>query len=97
MSDDLLMKKIQSVLSNMEETGDIVVCSHVADAPAKKIYDTVKEVLPSDELSPSEISGIRTLIHEALNDPRFFDWEMPTLTGLSADEFRVLANKLPKV
>jgi hypothetical protein len=33
----------------------------------------------------------------AINDKRFFDWEMPTLTGMTAEEFSRLAEKLPNI
>ncbi|EFO29947.1 hypothetical protein TRICHSKD4_5787 [Roseibium sp. TrichSKD4] len=36
------------------------------------------------------------MILQALSDKRFFDWEMPTLTGLTSEEFKAVANKLPK-
>lgn len=96
MSYDFLMNKIHKALSDLEKNGDIVLCSDVPTAVAKKIYDAVIDIVPNNELSPAELSGMRALIFQASRDSRFFDWEMPTLTGFSAEEFRAIAEKLPK-
>lgn len=95
MTDKLLMQSIKQSLYDLEERGDIVICSTISDAPAKCLYDVVRTFIPNDSLTTSELSGIRSLIFHAVDDKRFFDWEMPVLTGFSADEFRKIAEKLP--
>jgi len=96
MSDNLLMELIKKALLNLEARGDIVLCATEADTPTKHIYEVVSELVPSEQLTTSELSGLRSLIFQAVADERFFDWEMPTLTGLTADQFKEAANKLPK-
>lgn len=95
MIDDLLMLAIKKALSDLEMRGDIVVCSEIAGGPAKYLHDAVSAFVPNSALTYSELSGIRSLIFHAVDDERFFDWEMPTLTGFNADGFRKIAEKLP--
>ncbi len=96
MNDDTLLKSIKKALSDLEERGDIVLCSKVPDNPAKHVYDVVRTLVPSEELTLSELSGLRSLVFQAIGDEQFFDWEMPTLTGFKAEEFKEIAEKLPQ-
>lgn len=96
MNDDLLFQSIKKALLNLEERGDIVLCASDTDIPAKHIYEAVREFVPSERLTTSELSGLRALVFQAVSDDRFFDWEMPTLTGLTSDQFKEAASKLPK-
>lgn len=96
MSEDALLQSIKKALSDLEESGDIVLCANTPDAPAKHVYHAVKALTPNDKLSFSELVGLRALIFQAINDKRFFDWEMPSLTGFKAEEFKEIAEKLPK-
>lgn len=96
MSKDLFMQLISRALLELEERGDIVLCVDSAKKPAKHIYDALGELMPNDKLTASELSGLRALVLQATNDQRFFDWEMPTLTGFTAEEFRTIAGKLPR-
>lgn len=91
-----LLDAIKQVLLSLEEKGEIVLCSSTPDMPAQVIFEAVECFVPSKELSGAELSGLRALVFHAVNDERFFDWDMPTLTGLSAEEFRAVADKLPK-
>jgi len=43
------------------------------------------------------LSATRLLINQVIHDTRFFDWETPTLTGLTIEEFSIVAGKLPRV
>jgi hypothetical protein len=60
----------------------------------------MENIAPSNagikHLTSSEMAGLRSLVLHAISDKRFFDWEMPTLTGFSAEEFRQIAEKLPR-
>jgi hypothetical protein len=96
MNEELVLKLISRALLELEERGDIVLCVDSAKKPAKHIYDALGELMPNDKLTASELSGLRALVFQATNDQRFFDLEMPTLTGFTADEFRTIARKLPK-
>lgn len=96
MTENLLMQSIKSALLDLEEQGGIVLCASEPDFPAKFIYEAVSGLAPSDQLTITELAGLRSLVFQAVSDKRFFDWEMPTLTGLTADQFKAAANKLPK-
>lgn len=96
MSENLLMHSIKTALLDLEERGDIVLCASEPDAPARHIYGVVSELIPNEQLTTTELSGLRSLVFQAVSDKRFFDWEMPTLTGLTSDQFKEAANKLPK-
>ncbi|TYC52413.1 hypothetical protein FMN50_17980 [Rhodobacterales bacterium] len=96
MNDNLLFQSIKKALLNLEERGDIVLCASDTNIPAKRIYETVSELVPNERLTTAELSGLRALILQAVSDDRFFDWEMPTLTGLTSDQFKEVARKLPK-
>lgn len=95
MDEPTLASVIERILQSLEERGEIVVCSSAPGRSAKVIAEAVSALVPNVELTASEMHGIRSLILHALADKNFFDWEMPTLTGLSAEEFRKLADKLP--
>lgn len=96
MSDNLLMHSIKRALLDLEEHGEIVLCASEPNAPAKHIYEVVSKLLPNEQLTTAELIGLRSIVSQAVSDNRFFDWEMPTLTGLTSDEFKELARKLPK-
>lgn len=55
----------------------------------------ISTILPRTDLTAQELTGVRRLIYQAIADKRFFDWEMPTLTGFTAKEFETIAGKLP--
>jgi hypothetical protein len=95
MSEDILLHKIRNALVDLEGRGDIVLCASAPEKPAKYIFDALSEVVPNN-ITASELTGLRALVLQAISDPRFFDWEMPSLTGFSAEEFRRIAEKLPK-
>lgn len=95
MSEEILLHKIRDALLALEERGDVVICANTPEKPAKYIFDALSEVL-SNNITASELSGIRALVLHAISNPRFFDWEMPSLTGFNAEEFRRIAEKLPK-
>ncbi len=96
MDDSYLMTAIEKALGDLEENNEIVICSATSRRSAKHIYEAVSALVPSGLILASELRGLRLLVSYAVNDKRFFDWEMPTLTGFSADEFNRIAEKLPK-
>ena len=96
MTENLLMNSIKKALLDLDQRGDIVLCVSEPDSPAKFIYEVVSDLIPNDELTITELAGLRSLISQAVSDKRFFDWEMPTLTGLTSDQFKDVAKKLPR-
>ncbi|KZN13264.1 hypothetical protein OA79_11825 [Marinomonas sp. TW1] len=87
---------MSSLLEEMEDDGDIVICSNDTSTVIRKLHEAVLTVVPDTSLTTSEMYGVRSLLIEAIGNKKFFDWEMPILTGFSADEFESIARKLPK-
>ena len=96
IKDQKLSEVLISLLGELEKSGDIVVCSSDSEFVVKKIHDTVLTVTPHTSLSLDELYGVRSLILEAITDKVFFDWEKPTITGFTADQFQKIVNKLPQ-
>lgn len=96
MSENQLINEIRKALNDLEDNGDIVLCPSTPNLPEKKIYDAITTLIPNTPLSSVELYAVRSLILHAIRDKRFFDWEMPTLTGLNAEEFENIAKKLPR-
>lgn len=96
MTDLLLEKVIADEIGKLEIDEEIVVCSTSPNRAARRIGDAVLGVVPQTSLTTSELWAVRSLILHAIETPGFFDWEMPTLTGATADEFRAIADKLPR-
>lgn len=95
-NDSELVSALKRALLQLEERGDIVLCSSTPDFSAHFLGNAVGSITPSESLTSTELVGLRSLILYAINDESFFDWEMPTLTGLKAEQFQSIAKKLPK-
>jgi hypothetical protein len=98
MRDTRLQDVIEAVLHQLEADGEIVLCSPAPRLAVQRLTDAVLDVVPSTSLSPEEMGSIRALILEAVGKKSSFDWEreMPTLTGLTAEGFAAVAEKLPR-
>jgi hypothetical protein len=96
MDDKELHSTIAAELARLERGGEIVITCPSVGPLAERVATAVLGVVPNTGLSPAELYGVRSLILHAISDKRFFDWEMPTLAGFSADEFRQIAEKLPR-
>ncbi|QSZ60062.1 hypothetical protein [Rhizobium sp. ZX09] len=96
MGDTDLRNAVREALLQLETDGHIVIVSTTPGSLVNAIANKVAEVVPHAELSLGELYATRRLIDYAIRDHRFFDWEMPTLTGLTAEEFRIVADKLPR-
>lgn len=96
MDDEKLSLSIAMELSRLESEGEIVVTCPSVEPLADRIASKVLEIVPNTGLSQIELLGVRSLILHAVSDKKFFDWEMPTLTGFSAEEFSRIAEKLPR-
>jgi len=94
--DQYLSRTLAITIGELERDGDLVVTSPNIDPLADRLAQAALGVVPNTSLSFNEMVGIRSLILHAVADKRFFDWEMPTLTGFTADEFERIAAKLPR-
>lgn len=96
VKDEALWKAISIVLDVLEKDEEIVICSSSNIGAIKEIYEAVVSVVPKSDLTDLELYGVRSLILEAIEDKNFFDSEMPTLTGYTAEQFRKISKKLPR-
>ncbi|OHV80380.1 hypothetical protein [Ensifer sp. LCM 4579] len=86
MKDEALLRAIARSLQDLEDANELVVCAASTDRAASVIHDAVLAIVPRSDLAQDDLSAIRSLIFETVADKRFFDWEMPTLTGKTADD-----------
>jgi len=96
MDDPVLRNAVREALLQLETDGHIVIVSTTLGSLVDAVANKVADVVPNTELSLRELYATRQLINHAIHDNRFFDWEMSTLTGLAAEEFRIVADKLPR-
>ncbi|KRG79698.1 hypothetical protein ABB30_00010 [Stenotrophomonas ginsengisoli] len=89
-----LINGIASGLRKAEESGDIIICSATSDRAVSLISNEVREVFTSDVFSPEELLALSGLIFHAVADKRFYDWEMPTLIGYTADDLAELGERI---
>ncbi|MES2672555.1 MAG: hypothetical protein V4673_19330 [Pseudomonadota bacterium] len=89
-----LINSIVSALRKAEDAGDIVICTTTPELIANPIYDSVRTVFTGDIFSPEELFALSKLISQATSDKRFYDWEMPTLIGYTADEMAELGERI---
>jgi hypothetical protein len=94
--DPFIFESVKAAVSSLENA-DMLVCVADLDIVAKRLAIQILKHTPQLAIASTELSGLRSLAYEAINDKRFFDWEMPTLTGFTADQFRTIIEKLPKV
>lgn len=97
MTDQPLLEALEAVLGELEASGEIVICRTDSTVSARRLHDAILDVVPDSSLSAQELSGLRSLAFHAIHDNRFFNWEMPTLTGFTSEEFADIIEKLPKV
>ena len=95
MDDDFLEQTLARALDGLERRNQIILCADDRTAIAAQLGAAVRSVWPDAPTTTQEMAAVRALIFHALADKRFFDLEMPTLTGLNADGFRSVAGKLP--
>ena len=91
-----LVRAIGQALMELDHANDLVICNDNPNICAKKIAASVDHIVPDTGLSSGEMYGVRSLIYHAIANKQFFDWEMPTLTGFTADQFKAIAEKLPR-
>lgn len=96
MEDHHLSQTIVTTLGDLEREGELVDTSSSIERVADRIAEAVLGVVPNTSLSLEELYGVRSLILHAVKSKSFFDWEMPTLIGFTAEEFKRIADKLPR-
>lgn len=83
-------------MKSLEEEEELVIPTSAPGNLAVKIRDrNAIERDPCTAVNAIEFSAIRTRIRLTVDDKRFFDDEMPTLTGLTAEQFLALAATPP--
>lgn len=94
--DKFLLDQVTEIISKLTEE-DMLVCVSDTSIIAKAIATELQVRTPHLTISSEELSGVGSLVYHAVNDKNFFDWEMPTLTGYTSDQFKEIAAKLPKI
>ena len=89
-----LINAISKALIECEENSDLVITTAVIDQISEVIADKVKTEYSGGIISPEETLGVTSLIFHAIEDKKFFDWEMPTKSGFTAEEFDSIATKM---
>lgn len=92
--DSRLLNAISTALVECEENSDLVITTAVVNKISEVIAKKVKEEYSGGIISPEETLGVTNLIFNAIENKKFFDWEMPTLCGYNAEEFDAIARKL---
>lgn len=89
-----IINSIFSALRKAEDAGDFVICTTTPELTANLISDGVRTVFTGDIFSPEELFALSKLISQATSEKRFYDWEMPTLIGYTADEMAALGERI---
>ncbi len=92
--DEKLTTAISVALKKAEDNDNIVITTSTINDVASVIADEIKKVYAGGVLSSDEIFGICIVLLHAVEDKKFYDWEMPTLSGFKAEEIKKLAIKL---
>ena len=93
--DPALAAKLGETIKALEQQGELVIATAFPSRIVEPLHDAVRTLYSTSTLSSTELAGVRALILHAIENQTLFDWEMPTLTGFTADEFRQIADKLP--
>ena len=92
--DKKLTTAISGALKKAEDNDSIVITTSTINDVASSVADEVKKVYAGGVLSPDEIFGLCVVLLHAVEDKKFYDWEMHTLSGFKAEETKQLAIKL---
>jgi hypothetical protein len=96
MEDRQLRNALSAELSKREDEGELVLISAATGPISKRLVEAAQTVVPHSDLTLDEMIGLRRLVWHAVSNKQFFDWEMPTLTGFTAEQFAEIAEKLPR-
>jgi len=89
-----LVDAITSALVEADAAGEIAIAVTTPTQIAERIGEKVREVFVGDIFTPEELMALSVLIFHATADKRFYDWEMPTLIGYTAEEMEALGRKI---
>ena len=88
-----LISAIENALVQSEVLGDLVI-TVPPRVIAERIDKEVRQVFTGNIFSPEELMAVAALIMQATANRSFYDWEMPTLVGYTAEEMSALGAKL---
>ncbi len=89
-----LIEAITESLQECEESGDLVIAISTPATISCRISEKVREVYSGELFTPEELLALSSLIFHAASDKKFYDWEMPTLTGYTAERMQELGRKI---
>ena len=89
-----LTAAILEALRQAEEAGDVVLTTAAPGAVASAISIEVRRAFAGDLFTVEEMRSMALLISYAVADKRFYDWEMPTLVGMSAEAMQGLSDRI---
>jgi hypothetical protein len=92
--DNVLVEAITSALHESELSGDLVISTSTPASVSRRISKGVREVFTGDLFSPEELLALSSLIFHATSNKNFYDGEMHTLTGYTAEEMGGLGKKI---
>ncbi|GJC05382.1 MULTISPECIES: hypothetical protein [Aeromonas] len=88
-----IREALAEALIHAEEKGDLVITTSVIDGITVPMAEAIKTVY-AGMFTTHELSALSNLAFHATQDANFYDWEMPTLIGLSREEMQSLGEKL---
>ena len=91
---ETLIQALQSGIGTAEDKGLLVSTTPNHRQAAKVLAEQVKVAYAGGVISPEEALGICSVLYHAVEDKRFFDWEMPTLCGYKAEEIKQITDRL---
>lgn len=91
-----LVEALSKGLKKAEENGALVLTTTVISDITNVLVESVKSSYTGGVLTPDEMFGVCNVLYHAVEDKRFYDWEMPTKCGYSSEEMKSITDKLRK-
>jgi hypothetical protein len=92
--EEKLVISLQSALKKAEEKGSLVLTTTTLNEITDALVESVKESYAGGVVTPDEMFGVCNVLYHAIEDKKFFDWEMPTLCGYKAEEIKDITDRL---
>ncbi len=89
-----LKESIKAGLIEAEKNGSIVISTTTISDSIDIVSRYVEFSTLENYISLPEMHQLAWLIFHAVNDERFFDWEMPILIGATKEEIKIIWDKL---
>lgn len=93
MSDFVVKDVLIKAITELEESGDLVVVNQIENAVANKLFNAIKKVSPN-MLSASELGGIINALNAHQLGFGLDDRDFQTIIGISKEELQATAKKL---